>query len=328
MCMPDKLLNYKDAREVFDTALADYPGNNELLFALANLLVDIGAKNPRRYGQKELKEAAEFYLRVISSEPGNLAAQVGLAKCQQHSNAEFTSRMATAYEARAAVNFQMRRSSAAMCDINTALDLFPQWPEALTNRGILHHLQGNLNAARQDFLRALELDPQNILSRLNYGILQLHTGRVQKAFNCLSVEHVPRGLSYPELFLTRALCSALLGKCEAALSDIKAADEIIPTLPSTGELKAWILVHNVKAVVFSTQKRWAEAECEYSTHLKATPLDAIVFQARADTRLKMWQDGLLPDYSMALHDYHAAILLAGGDLYDLQRGALTRSIAT
>ncbi|VDL91740.1 unnamed protein product [Schistocephalus solidus] len=345
-----ELLNYKDAREVFENALADYPGNNELRFALANLLLDIGAKTTRMYGQKELKEATELYLQVIYSEPKNLAAQVGLGKCQQISgclmdawhtltkaisravlprypNTDFTSQFAAVYEARASVNFQMRRVDAAMCDLNTSLDLFPQWPEALTNRGILHHLHGNLNAAQQDFLRALDLDPQNIFSRLNYGILQLHTGRVQKALDCLSVSHIPCDLSYPELFLTRALCSVLLGKYEAAVLDLNSAENILPTLPGAGDLKSWTLVHNVKAVIFSAQKSWLEAEREYSIHLKATPFDAIVFQARADIRLKMWQNGLLPDYSAALHDYHAAILLAGGDLSDLQRGTLTRTSA-
>nr|VZI39613.1 unnamed protein product [Spirometra erinaceieuropaei] len=344
------LLNYKDAREVFDKALTDYPGNNDLLFALANLLLDIGSKNAKLYEQRELKEATALYLRVISTEPNYLAAHVGLAKCQQisgrlldawhtitkaisgaipqkHPNTEFPSQLAAAYEARAAVNLQMRRISAAMCDINTTLDLIPQWPEALTNRGILHHLQGNLNAAQQDFLRALDLDPQGILSRLNYGILQLHTGRIEEAQDCLSINHLSRDFSYPELYLTRALCSVLLGRQEAALSDLKAADQILPTLSGTDGLKSWTLVHNVKAVVFGAINRWEEAEREYSKHLTATPLDAIVYQARADTRLKMWQNGLLPDYSAALHDYHAAILIAGGDLCDLQQTALNRKNA-
>jgi tetratricopeptide (TPR) repeat protein len=53
---------------------------------------------------------------------------------------------------------ELGRSPHAVRDLNSALGLYPDWPEALFNRGMAYQIAGNYEAAAQDMIAYLALD--------------------------------------------------------------------------------------------------------------------------------------------------------------------------
>ncbi|WNK00052.1 hypothetical protein L2D14_01170 [Thalassospiraceae bacterium LMO-JJ14] len=75
-------------------------------------------------------------------------------------------KFAEAYTFRASAYRYLDELGKAKADIETALLLTPDDPPALLERGILFRLGGNDEAARADWLRVLELDPDGEAGRL------------------------------------------------------------------------------------------------------------------------------------------------------------------
>ncbi|MFC4167816.1 tetratricopeptide repeat protein [Teichococcus aestuarii] len=73
---------------------------------------------------------------------------------------------AEAWVFRAAALRHLDRTDAAMQDIETALRLVPQNPEALLERGILRQLKGDAAGARGDWQRAIALAPDSAAADL------------------------------------------------------------------------------------------------------------------------------------------------------------------
>lgn len=75
-------------------------------------------------------------------------------------------KFAEAYTFRASAYRYLDELGKAKADIETALLLMPDDPSALLERGIVFRLAGNDEAARTDWLRVLELDPDGEAGRL------------------------------------------------------------------------------------------------------------------------------------------------------------------
>lgn len=53
-------------------------------------------------------------------------------------------------------------------------DYLGEWSMALTNRGVMHALAGNIEAAEADFREALKLDADTAVPKINLAQLKLH----------------------------------------------------------------------------------------------------------------------------------------------------------
>ncbi len=126
-----------------------------------------------------------------------------------------------AYAARASVYLALDRPASAVEDLNQAIQLgLTQDPTVYLNRGQAYFRLDMYDLAEQDFLRALELDPENPAVHFNLGTLYLQTGDEEKA-----VEHLTRTLELDEGFaaayFNRAMALAHLGRTQEAIQDLE-----------------------------------------------------------------------------------------------------------
>ena len=87
---------------------------------------------------------------------------------------------ADAYAFRASAFRYLEEMGKARADIESALRLAPDDPAALLESGILHRLAGDDDAARRDWLRVLEIDPDGEAGRLarrNIEKMDVKTGQ-------------------------------------------------------------------------------------------------------------------------------------------------------
>jgi tetratricopeptide (TPR) repeat protein len=116
---------------------------------------------------------------------------------------------------------------AARADFEKALEVDPRCAEAWNNRGAMRRATGDLAGALADFNRALEIHPRYAEAYNNRGIARHATGDVSGALNDFdkALEIHPR---YAEALSNRATSRQALGDPHGALADFDQALSIRP----------------------------------------------------------------------------------------------------
>lgn len=76
------------------------------------------------------------------------------------------------FYARGMAHLKLRNLKAAAADFDEALALHPRYAPALYGRGLVHHVQGQTIRARDDYERALSIDPGLVNARVALKALQ------------------------------------------------------------------------------------------------------------------------------------------------------------
>lgn len=236
--------------------------------------------------------------------------------------------------------FQQARLAQAQGNLPKALNLYnklirqnPQHAAALTNRGLVWELMPakdaaektkNKQYAEQDYLRALEINPDQPETYNNLGALYIDMHRNGDAILYLN-EALVRNPTYFRALLNRANAHTNLGEFSEALNDFDRASQLKPNDP--------VLLLNRGLAYMSVDKYEAATE-DFSHALAVSPQDARLYLERARSLAKMgypadaYEDltqavELAPGYALAYY-YLAELSFQNGDK-DQALGLLVRA---
>lgn len=235
--------------------------------------------------------------------------------------------------------FQQAKLAQSRGDWANALQLYnrvikqnPQHAPALTNRGLVWERMpaknpaekaNNRRLAEQDYLRSLEVNPQQPVTYNNLGALYLDTQRNGEAVAYLS-EAIARDPVYFRALLNRAVAYTRLGDFPAALADFSAAARLRAHDP--------VLLYN-RALTYWQIGKYEQAEDDLSHATSVQPNNAQLYLLRARVLAKMGYPAdayddlteavtLNPQDPLAYY-YLAELLYQNGDV-EQALGALTK----
>lgn len=138
-----------------------------------------------------------------------------------------------AFVGRAMVHEHMGYRTAALIDLDRAIELDDQEPEPFSIRGAIHLEFDNLEHAERDLGWAVEIDPWDEEARLNLARLQALDGRSDEAIE--TIEPLVEEGEDPDFVMPAALLrsqmSLTLGSTEAAAEDARQAIDLAPEQP-------------------------------------------------------------------------------------------------
>jgi len=129
---------------------------------------------------------------------------------------------AVAYESRAAVLHKSGQIEAALQDFSRAIELDPQSARLLNNRGFLQLSRQQFPAALADFDAAITLDPQYANAFNNRGLLHIAQGQHRQAVLDLN-QAIQANPEYVDAYNNRGFALMQLGRWDRALADFNQA---------------------------------------------------------------------------------------------------------
>lgn len=129
---------------------------------------------------------------------------------------------AVAYESRAAVWHKSGQIDAALQDFTRAIQLDPQSARLLNNRGFLQLSRQQFAAALADFDAAIAIDPQYANAFNNRGLLHIAQGQHRQAVLDLN-QAIQANPEYVDAYNNRGFALMQLGKWDRALADFNQA---------------------------------------------------------------------------------------------------------
>jgi tetratricopeptide (TPR) repeat protein len=135
----------------------------------------------------------------------------------------------TGYLARAEINLEMDDYQEALGDIETAIELNPNFAEAYYSRGLLYaKTGGEPSKAFADFNKAIALNPNYADAYSNRGNMYLSLREFQKAINdCTKAIKLSTDGS-PIPYFNRGIAYANMGEVEKAIEDYNHVIDVIP----------------------------------------------------------------------------------------------------
>src|SRR5205085_1866087 len=121
---------------------------------------------------------------------------------------------AASYIGRARARRQGNDAAGAIEDLNRALQLSPDDPSALVERGITWERRGNPSGAKEDYERALMLQPEHAGALYQRGMLRRRENKHKEAEQDLT-KAAETGSGDPELLRYRAYAKMALGNLVA-----------------------------------------------------------------------------------------------------------------
>jgi len=134
-----------------------------------------------------------------------------------------------AYTNRAVLNDLLERPDLARADYDRTLELRPEQPTALNNRGKLKQEAGDLAGARDDFTRAIDIDAQPLFLA-NRGEVNASLGRTDEALADYTAA-LEREPARPDLLGERAILRAQAGDAAGSMEDFSAVVRLLPGSP-------------------------------------------------------------------------------------------------
>ena len=148
-------------------------------------------------------------------------------------------RHALAYERRGYVNYKLGNFKDALYDFSKSIDINPNNPEPHYGRGKVRMLKNEWEAAIVDFdstiKRSIPLQPLYWLARLKKGESHFHCKQYTQAATDLQLYLKHEFTAENPNFRRRRRAWFLLGKCLAAMDDVKAAIEAFNQAIATHE---------------------------------------------------------------------------------------------
>jgi tetratricopeptide (TPR) repeat protein len=117
-----------------------------------------------------------------------------------------------------AIKFMKKDYKTALDCYDKVIKLKPNFPDAYSNRGMMHHNLGELDLAIADYNEALKIKPDNINALNNRGAAYMTQEKYQEAFNDFD-EAIKMKPSYPEAYDNRGKARLKLGDKTGACED-------------------------------------------------------------------------------------------------------------
>jgi tetratricopeptide (TPR) repeat protein len=189
-----------------------------------------------------------------------------------------------------------RRYSDAIEQINCALIIRPEFPEAYYNRGNVRYGQGELEEAIADFTRAIELTPGGPFAYNNRGLAHLDYGNFEEAIADFTraIELTPE---VTIVYYNRGLAHHRLEDFEEAIVDYTRAIEL-----NSEDATAFYAYYN-RGLAHLDYGDFEEAIADFTRAIELNPEDATAFYNRG---LAHSNQGAIED---AITDYSRAIEL-------------------
>jgi len=166
-----------------------------------------------------------------------------------------------------------------------------------TNRGLTYSQLSRYEEALRDYVRAIELEPNNAKIYSNRGATYQNLGRWEEALQdfdrAIQLDH-----NYTAAYSNRASTYHRLGRYEEALRDVNCALDIDPTC---------IAAYANRGLTYSDLKRYEEALRDYEQVIEIKPDEANAYYNRGG----IYSD--LGRYEEALRDYEQVIKIKPGD---------------
>lgn len=187
--------------------------------------------------------------------------------------------LAYAYSLRGTVRLSVLNDvPAALSDFNIAVDLAPNDPEVRSGRGLVRYAMRHLDGALDDFTRAIQLNPTNVLvhaqAYANRGVVLLAGGDAAAAIGDFDAA-LRLHPGYDNAYTNRGLARRELGDLEGALADYNIAIRLNPNSHDA---------YNGRGAVRLTRGAAAEALADLNEALRLNPSFATAYANRALAR--------------------------------------------
>ncbi len=182
----------------------------------------------------------------------------------------------------------------AIAHYTQALELYPNHPQLLADRGQLAFDQGDTEAALADLTKAIELDPNNQMFTYTRGNFRFNVGDTQGA-----IEDYTRAIqqdgNFIRAFVNRGSARAAWGDDKGAVEDYTQALNLDPPL----ETKAATYLNRCLSYSNLGDQTLALEDCSEAISLR--PSHALAYQNRGLVRRRLGDlQGALQDYNIAI----------------------------
>jgi Flp pilus assembly protein TadD len=154
---------------------------------------------------------------------------------------------------------------------NRAIELAPDYTDALNNRGLGFNGKGNFDRAIEDFNRAIELDPTKPISYNNRGIARLNQGDLERAVQDFTAA-IGYDPDYAVAWNNRAAARNQQGKYIQVIADASKAIELSPRFAGA---------YNNRGTAYSGLGDSRRALADYNRVIELDPSFAPGFNNRA-----------------------------------------------
>jgi tetratricopeptide (TPR) repeat protein len=154
------------------------------------------------------------------------------------------------------------RNDDAVKELNRALEIYPQYSDALRERGIINYANGHLDQAKADLDQAIKYDPNNAMAYVALGATFNNVDKFDDALRVLDrgLSLAPNGWQgYFELARTK------LGKGDYEGS-LRAAEKSQQFMKHE-----YLPIHLVRAHAMLGMKNYTEAQAEFEVFLAQDP---------------------------------------------------------
>ena len=242
--------NLTEARELMEKSLKVIPSQPHVLNNLANLFHDIG----------ESEKAIGFLKKALALQPGYWDAWYNLGK----------------------VNFDLEHYEEAETALIKARDNWhSNQPRPHTLLGSLYQTRGDFDSSNQNFLKALEINPNHFNALYNYGVSLKMQQRCTEALSYYAKALAVRA-NVPDLFYNIANAHYELGEISAAIENYKKAINLNPDFLEAHYALNEVLWRAGKKDDYVKSYREAVKKTPKSIPLRIQYLDSLIKAGRFD----------------------------------------------
>jgi serine/threonine protein kinase/predicted Zn-dependent protease len=232
------------------------------------------ALNPPRYD-----DASRYYMAALALRPQNVPTRCAVAEAlagagafpeaiAQFSRAlELKPDFRQALRGRGDAYLKLGQRDKGIADFSRLIDLDPNSAQAWWQRGHIYLEIGEWHKAIADYSKVIELDRKSRFGWYSRGLAYLFLREWHKAVADFS-EDIKLYPNNPGALFHRAEAQARLGQWEKAVADYSKAIELFPNPPAgTVYREAWAL----RGGVYCALGQWGKAAADYAEQLKLDP---------------------------------------------------------
>lgn len=223
------------------------------------------------------------------------------------------------YNSRAALYIEERRFDEALADIDKAIALNPRLADPYTMRAIAHEKQGKYKEVVEDCTKAIELKPTLTRAYLYRSIAHQQLKQYPQALadSSAAIKLNPKSA---KSYIARAFINKLSGDLKSSIADYSTAITTALALPPTAQNKALLSeAYLLRSEVYATLKQNDKSIADLSEAIKLTPkaIDLVKQRGHAYYNTKQYQKAL-DDYTRVIDNrpHDAAQYSWRADTYD------------
>jgi len=149
----------------------------------------------------------------------------------------------------------------AIKDYSAAIQLTPNYFNALHNRALMLQKKGNYNEALSDFSKAIALRPDSVNVLVNRANLLLNLKRNEEAIKDYN-QAITIQPDFPNSYFNRAVAFSAMEKTNEALTDLNKTIQLQPD---------FYQAYNNRGIIYMNQKKYTEALKDFNKSIALAP---------------------------------------------------------